>query len=120
MDVAVTAAENPADSAHQQPNANGLTDEQLLQYILCRPQPDELLGQACIGLSDHDMKLLNLAHDWINIYLVHNLRKIDRVTFGLMSVADLHHARERDPLMPRSRAKLAIPFISKDVPAPAS
>jgi hypothetical protein len=37
-----------------------------------------------------------------------------------MSEEDLRHAKLNDPLMPPSRAKLAVPFISKDVPAPAS
>ena len=29
--------------------------------------------------------MLNLAHDWLHIYLPHALKKIDRVTFGIMS-----------------------------------
>lgn len=37
-----------------------------------------------------------------------------------MSPDDLKYAKRNDPLMPQSRAKLGIPFISKDVPAPAS
>eukprot|EP00967_Tisochrysis_lutea_P089067 scaffold126661_cov28-Tisochrysis_lutea.AAC.3 len=64
--------------------------------------------------------MINLAHDWLHIYLPHALKKIDRVSFGIMSDDDLKQARRSNPLMPRSRAKLAIPFISKDVPSNAS
>jgi hypothetical protein len=37
-----------------------------------------------------------------------------------MSEEDMRLAYKNDPHMPRSRAKLAIPFVSKDVPSPAS
>ena len=64
--------------------------------------------------------MLNLAHDWLETYLPHALKKIDRVTFGLLSEGDLKTAHKLGQSMPPSRKKLAIPFISKDVPSPAS
>ena len=92
----------------------------MLEYISSAgpyaPELREQFGQVAAP----GRRMLNLAADWLNQFLPHALRKIDRVTFGIMNEGDLKHARRVDPLMPRSRAKLAIPFISKDVPAPAS
>jgi hypothetical protein len=65
-------------------------------------------------------KMLNLAHDFVNSYLPHALSKIDRVTFGIMNEDDRKRALDIDPLMPRTRWKLAIPFVSKDVPSRSS
>eukprot|EP00953_Heterococcus_sp_UTEX-ZZ885_P036643 18856-Heterococcus_DN1.PRE.2 len=50
----------------------------------------------------------------------HILSKIDRVSFGLLSPADLARALAVDPFMPRSRRLLAVPFVGKDVPSRAS
>mmetsp|Transcript_7246 Transcript_7246/g.21392 ORF Transcript_7246/g.21392 Transcript_7246/m.21392 type:complete len:5155 (-) Transcript_7246:1654-17118(-) len=65
-------------------------------------------------------KLLNLCADWLEVYLPHALSKIDRVTFGIMTAEDKTRALEYDPYMPRTRWKLAIPFVSKDVPSRSS
>jgi hypothetical protein len=43
-----------------------------------------------------------------------------KVSFGLLTASDLMRALERDPKMPRSRKLLAVPFVGKDVPSPAS
>ena len=48
------------------------------------------------------------------------LQKIDRVSFGLLSVAEYQRLIAAEPNMPRSRFKLAIPFLGKDVPSHAS
>lgn len=53
-------------------------------------------------------------------YLPHVLQKIDRVSFGLMNKGDYARAIKSDPHMPRTRAKLAIPFVGKDVPSKSS
>ena len=98
----------------------GLSDDDVLAYVLERPLPTDDLGKKAALLKPHDRQYLNLTHDILNVYLPHALKKIDRVTFGVMSDADLLHAKKNDPMMPRSRAKLAIPFVSKDVPSPAS
>ena len=65
-------------------------------------------------------KMLNMCHDWLQSFLPHALLKIDRVTFGIMSQADRERALQSDPFMPRSRWKLGIPFVSKDVPSSSS
>ena len=64
--------------------------------------------------------MLTLARDWLNSYLPHVLTKINRVSFGIFSAEDHKRALELDPYMPRSRAKLAIPFVGKDVPSRSS
>ncbi|KAL1524752.1 hypothetical protein AB1Y20_019635 [Prymnesium parvum] len=97
-----------------------LSDMEILEYISSiGPHRHELRLKFNV-VKEHGRCMLNLAADWINQFLPHALKKIDRVTFGIMNEGDLKHSRRLDPLMPRSRAKLAIPFISKDVPAPAS
>lgn len=65
-------------------------------------------------------KLLNLCYNWITTYLPHCLAKVNRVSFGLLSAEDCLAALAADPHVPRSRLKLAVPFIGKDVPSKAS
>ena len=65
-------------------------------------------------------KLLNLAHDWLYTFMPHCLGKINRVSFGLLNEDDCEQALEDDPHMPRSRLKLAVPFMGKDVPSRSS
>lgn len=65
-------------------------------------------------------KLLNLCHDWLRTFLPHVLAKINRVSFGLLTSDDCKAALEDDPNVPRSRLKLAVPFIGKDVPSKSS
>src|SRR5690606_18256297 len=48
------------------------------------------------------------------------LQKIDRVSFGLLNAQDYEKAIKSNPNMPRTRAKLAIPFVGKDVPSESS
>jgi len=64
--------------------------------------------------------MLNLCRDWLKSYLPHVLQKIDRVSFGLLNKADFDRAMAVDPNMPRTRAKLAVPFVGKDVPSQSS
>ena len=64
-------------------------------------------------LSDNHKKMINLAHDWLRSYLPHVLQKIDRVSFGIMNKEDYDRAVKADPHMPRTRVKLAIPFVGK-------
>jgi hypothetical protein len=42
------------------------------------------------------------------------------VSFGLLTKADFDRAIAVDPNMPRTRAKLAVPFVGKDVPSQSS
>ena len=72
------------------------------------------------SVDERSFKLLNLCHEWLRTYLPHCLAKIDRVSFGLLSADEYKRLLEAEPLMPRSRFKLAIPFVGKDVPSRAS
>ena len=45
--------------------------------------------------------MLNLARDWLRSYLPHCLKKIDRVSFGLLNADDLRRALDHDPQMPK-------------------
>jgi hypothetical protein len=65
-------------------------------------------------------KLLNLCHDWLKTFMPHCLAKVNRVSFGLLSEADCDKALAEDPHVPRSRLKLAVPFVGKDVPSASS
>jgi hypothetical protein len=65
-------------------------------------------------------KLLNLCHNWLATFLPHCLAKVNRVSFGLLSADDCRAALEADPHVPRSRLKLAVPFVGKDVPSKSS
>ena len=65
-------------------------------------------------------QLLNLAHDWLRTYLPHCISKVHRVSYGLLDALQAKRALQRDPNMPRSRLKLAVPFVGKDVPAPSA
>ena len=66
------------------------------------------------------VRMLTLAREWLQSYLPHCLMKINRVSFGIFSAEDHQRALALDPFMPRSRAKLAIPFVGKDVPSRSS
>eukprot|EP00756_Hemistasia_phaeocysticola_P010307 Hpha_TRINITY_DN15008_c2_g11::TRINITY_DN15008_c2_g11_i1::g.123864::m.123864 len=71
-------------------------------------------------VSGEDIQMLNLGHEWLHAFLPHILRKVDRVTFGIMTNEDMDRAKQRNPQMPRSRLKLGIPFIGKDLPSDSS
>eukprot|EP00457_Paulinella_chromatophora_P000019 gb/GEZN01000019.1/.p1 GENE.gb/GEZN01000019.1/~~gb/GEZN01000019.1/.p1 ORF type:complete len:4425 (-),score=920.40 gb/GEZN01000019.1/:221-11590(-) len=65
-------------------------------------------------------KLLNLAHDWLRTFLPHCLGKVNRVSFGLLSETQCQEALAINEHTPRSRLKLAVPFVGKDVPSTSS
>ena len=75
---------------------------------------------VCHVTSPHQKKLLNLSYNWLNTFLPHCLAKVNRVSFGLLSLEDCEAAIKADPMVPRSRLKLAVPFVGKDVPSSAS
>jgi hypothetical protein len=72
------------------------------------------------SVSIEHKKMLNLARDWLKSYLPHILQKVDRVSFGLLNKEDYERAIATDPHMPRTRGKLSIPFVGKDVPSRSS
>ena len=65
-------------------------------------------------------KLLNLAHDWLHTFLPHCMKKVNRVSFGLLNDLECRNALAVDPLLPPSRLKLGVPFVGKDVPSQSS
>ena len=67
-----------------------------------------------------DRCTLNLVSHWLHLILPHILQKVDRVSFGLMTQEECKKSLKRDPLTPRARHTLAIPFVGKDTPSDAS
>lgn len=74
------------------------------------------------------VKLLNLARDWVQAYLLHCLSKRNRVDYGFVRADDLRRWGKSGPddmdavvfeefECPLSRKLLAIPFAGKDVPS---
>ena len=80
----------------------------------------KLYEKAMCKLDAKAFKMLNCATDWLHIFLPHCLAKIDRVSFGLLSQSEYEELTRVEPHMPRSRFKLSIPFVGKDVPSRAS
>ena len=68
----------------------------------------------------HQKKLLNFSHDWLCTFLPHCMAKVNRVSFGLLTENECKRAVKKEPNMPRSRLKLAVPFLGKDVPSTSS
>ena len=99
----------------------GVGEDEIRKYVLEGPQSDQNLAEKVESrVSRTHIKLLNLCRDWLRSFLPHCLQKIDRVTFGLLSKEDYERALAADPHMPRTRAKLGIPFVGKDVPSRSS
>ncbi|OQS06902.1 hypothetical protein THRCLA_20266 [Thraustotheca clavata] len=92
-----------------------LTKEHILTYMQCEKL--DLTEQKHVeeGLSEHGLKLLNLAREWIRTLLPHCLSKINRVSYGLLQ----KHHYELNTNTP-SRLLLAVPFVGKDVPSRSS
>ena len=109
----VSEALLPTDVALQYLCGNNDVAEEAMEEQSKRKDPID-------QLSSNEKKMFNLGRDWCTVYLPHVLKKIDRVSFGIMTEEDRAQALERDPRFPPSRAKLAIPFVGKDVPSPAS
>ena len=86
----------------------------------CAALPSPRPTHAVTQMAVKNVKMLNLAHDWLQHYLPHVLSKINRVSFGIMNKEDYERAMADTPHMPLSRVKLAIPFEGKDVPSRAS
>ncbi|KOO34742.1 nxn protein, partial [Chrysochromulina tobinii] len=96
------------------------TDAVYALYQLTRETTISTDGTVTPRVNAKALKLLNIVSEWLRTFLPHCLQKIDRVSFGLLSMEEYKRALELEPNMPRSRYKLAIPFLGKDVPSPAS
>ena len=110
-------------------HVSGLSTSEVELYItsngggeVSRQSPEEARLHATMEekVDVKCFKLLNLVKEWLRTYLPFTLQKIDRVTFGLLSEDEYARLKKSEPHMPRSRFKLAIPFVGKDVPSRAS
>jgi len=101
-------------------NFTGLSKEEAIKYVTEGPDADPKLREAVVTVAPMFQKMLNLVKDWLNSYLPHVMKKVDRVTFGIMTKKDRQRAQAKFPNMPRSRFMLAIPFVGKDVPSESS
>jgi ankyrin repeat protein len=99
--------------------AAGISPSRLSDFIQ-NAQHDEDLKQMINELTADEVKMLNLARHWLTIFLPYIMKKVDRVTFGMMTDKYFKDAIDKEPLMARSRTRLAIPFIGKDVPSPTA
>ena len=105
-------AEGGASYRAAAPGSPAHAQQRLHAMLLLKLAAGELTGKA--------MQLVNLAEEWLSTFLPHCLQKIDRVSFGLLSATEVVKLQQADPHTPRSRLKLAIPFLGKDVPSTAS
>lgn len=87
----------------------GVTQESLRRYL--SGQHDPAVGR----MNNEQIMLLNLGRDLLATYVPHCLKKIDRVSFGLLNELDL--AKHADGTVADNRKLLAIPFVGKDVPS---
>lgn len=118
-----------------------MSDKQLLDYLLKGPKDAAAAAPIKQKLFGDFAKMVNLAHDWVvprtlsslsvqansdcplspllalqvSSVLMFVLKKINRVSFGLLNAEDLEKALDIDPLTPKSRQLLAVPFVGKDV-----
>jgi len=79
-----------------------------------------LAAKVMANVSLQQKKLLNLTYSWLRTFMPHCLAKINRVSFGLLTEEDCEAVLREDPMVPRSRLKLAVPFVGKDVPSSSS
>jgi Ca2+-binding EF-hand superfamily protein len=131
----------------------GLDERDVVQFlVLGTGKAEQMLKTQTqsFHFDDVQVKLLNLARDWLHSLLPHVLSKIDRVTYGLLANARIEASEKADQRakviaaaraandtaaleafddefidvsaggMPRTRKLLAVPFIGKDCPSPAS
>ena len=93
-----------------------MDDETSLAFLLRgdRDASTQLQREA----EDEGVKMANLARDWLNALLPHILSKINRVTFGLLTLHDEKNLEEwTQASVPLSRKLLAVPFVGKDIPS---
>ena len=95
-----------------------------IRHILLQEQKHlqkMILAAKVMANVPADMKkLLNLVHDWLLTFLPHCMKKVNRVSFGLLSDNKCKAALAADALTPPSRLALAVPFVGKDVPSQSS
>ena len=73
-----------------------ITSQQIEEYLVHGPFGSSAATTLCVRrtLSPRGAKLLNLGHDWIETFLPHCMRKIDRVSYGLFTQAELDAGKD--------------------------
>ena len=98
-----------------------MNNEKLQEYILVgKKASEDVLKLVKTKLTDAAIKMVNLSHEWLTSILPFVLGKIDRVSFGLLSKADMKLMKESGLYLSPNRIRLAVPFIGKDVPSRSS
>lgn len=111
-----------------------LSGQETAEYLLSGPGSRPAILEKIPQLPETFRKLLNLSRDWLLSFLPHIMSKIDRVSYGLLTELDIQRARadrhskdsaeeglrSSDSALRETRAKLAVPFIGKDVPSESS
>ena len=95
----------------------GLRD--LTDGALCACLDGSGADDAAQSLPDPQIKMLNLGAAWLGSLLPHCLHKVNRVHYGLLRPHEVARMSALGTL-PRSRRFLAVPFVGKDAPSPAS
>ncbi|OEH80097.1 EF hand family protein [Cyclospora cayetanensis] len=116
----------------------GISHDQQQQYIMLPVHicPSNLTGscfvegegtlysdlfEAVERLPEVHLKTLNLAREWLCSLLPHALQKVNRVHYGLLTSEEIEDCLLLQAVpLPRSRQLLAVPFLGKDAPSPAS
>jgi hypothetical protein len=76
----------------------GLSTDEVLSFIREASHSEEL-AQRVLRLPEQDIRMLNLSRDWIHTFLPHNLRKINCVSYGLMSDQQWKNALQENAFM---------------------
>ncbi|HLD78362.1 MAG TPA: DUF3645 domain-containing protein, partial [archaeon] len=91
-----------------------VTPEAAVQKSLAEGDAESGIAAMTRGASEQHRYLLRLAVEWLHVLLPHTLRKVNRVSYGLLDQQALVAAPKGTPV---SRLLLAVPFVGKDVPS---
>ena len=83
--------------------------------VALSPEENEKLAE----LGPKAWQVINLSFDWLHTFMPHCMKKVNRITFGLMTDEEVRKA-ESLAIVSSSRKRLAIPCVAKDVPSPAA
>ncbi|CAE7723402.1 unnamed protein product [Symbiodinium sp. CCMP2456] len=92
--------------------ALGLTPQELRRVLRQPRDMDAIVAQQLRRENGPGVQLFNLAVRWLHSLLPFLLKKVHRVSYGLLSTEQL--ASESGP---RSRQLLSVPFVGKDQPS---
>ncbi len=99
---------------------NVATSDDLMKFLQSSPTNPvkELEDQLRSCLTDHQMKMINLAREWVGILLPFVLSATNRVTYGLLASHHIERLTKNASLeVSKNRRLTAVPFIGKDTPS---